>query len=136
MIKHFLSVLGFVIISFTVQGMSHFIINEAHFASIGFARAEPILAFGILVMVLEGIILTLALAAYKPNQVTIKDGLMLSLAFGLFLASYIALVEPSKYAVPSIVDWIKIETTASLVQFVAFGLILGYIHSKFQPKEA
>lgn len=135
MIKHFLSVLAFVIVSFAVQGVSHFVINEAHFATIGFARAEPILALGVLVMVLEGIILTFALSAYKPNA-SIKHGLMLSLAFGLFLASYIALVEPSKYDVPSIIDWIKVEATASLVQFLAYGLILGYIHSKFQSKEA
>ncbi|MBL1420732.1 MAG: hypothetical protein COC24_009515 [Alphaproteobacteria bacterium] len=135
MTKHFLSVLAFVVVSFAVQGVSHFVINVEHFASIGFARPEPIIALGVLVMLIEGIILTLALQAYKPSA-TIKDGLMLSLAFGIFLASYIALVEPSKYAVPSIINWIKIEATASLVQFVAFGLILGYIHSKFQPNEA
>lgn len=120
-------------VSFAVQGMSHFVINGAHFASIGFARAEPILAMGVGVMVLEGIILTLALQAYKSKP-SVKDGLILSLAFGLFLASYIAFVEPSKYDVPSIMQWIKVEASASLVQFVVFGLLLGYIHSHFNRK--
>lgn len=133
MIKHLLSILAFVIVSFAVQGASHFVINEAHFASIGFARADPILAMGVGVMVFEGIILTLALAAYKPNA-SIKNGLMVSLAFGLFLASYIALVEPSKYDVPSIMEWVKVEASASVVQFVVFGLLMGYIHSKFNRK--
>lgn len=135
MTKHILSTLAFVIVSFAVQGMSHFVINQAHFASIGFARAEPILAMGVGVMLIEGIIFTLALHAYKPNA-GIKHGLQISLAFGLFLLSYIAIVEPSKYAVPSITNWFIVEASAGIVQFVVFGVILGYIHSKFPAKEA
>lgn len=130
MTKHFLTILAFIFVSFAVQGLSHFVINQAHFASINFTRTEPILAMGVGVMLFEGIILTMALHAYKPHA-SIKDGLVVSLAFGLFLASYIAFVEPSKYDVPSILEWIKVEASASIVQFVAFGLLMGHIHSKF-----
>ena len=134
MTKHLLSVLAFVIVSFAVQGTSHFIINEAHYASISFIRSEPILVLGVLVMVIEAIIISFALSAYKPNQVRVKDGIWVSLAFGLFLASHIALVEPSKYDVPSIMGWVKVEASASFVQFIVFGVILGYIHAKFHQK--
>lgn len=93
-------------------------------------RSDPIIPLGLLVMVIEGLILTLALAQYAPEGVTIGDGVALSLAFGLFLASYIAIVEPSKYAVPSIPAWFLVEGIASLIQFTVYGFVLGYIHQK------
>ena len=45
--KHImLGTLGFIVISFFVQAMSHFVINVEHYNSISFARKEPILALG------------------------------------------------------------------------------------------
>lgn len=93
-------------------------------------RAEPIIPMGLLAMVVQGFILTLAFARLAPEGATVRDGVAVSLAFGLFLATYIAIVEPSKFAVPSISAWLMIEGLASLIQFSLFGVILGLIHRK------
>ena len=50
--------LTFVFSSFLVQALSHFVINTDHYASIGFLRAEPIMALGIITMIIQGLILT------------------------------------------------------------------------------
>jgi len=131
MLKHLLSVIAYIVVSFAVQGLNHFVINKAHYDEISFARAEPVVQLGILAMVIQGSILSFALAKLAPSKVKMVDGLLVSLAFGLFLASYIALAEPAKYAAPSISSWFLTESIASTIQFVVFGLVLGAIHKKF-----
>lgn len=128
--KHILSVLAFMIVSFSVQGVSHFLINKKHYASIEHMRSDQIIPLGLLVMVIQGILLTTALSAWKGSHALVMDGLVVSMVFGLFLGSYIALVEPAKYAVPSVSQWISVEASASTIQFVAFGLLLGFIHQQ------
>ena len=131
MTKHLISVLAFMGVTFGVQGVSHFLLNKDHFAEIGFLRESPIMPLGFAVMIIEGLILSLALTRLAPTAPSLRDAIMVSLAFGLFLGSYIALTEPAKYAVPSILDWIKVEATASTIQFGVFGVLLGLIHRKF-----
>jgi len=129
-IKHIFSILAFMVVSFSVQGTSHFVINADHFASVGFLRPGPIMPLGLAAMILEGFIMSVALSRFMPGGSTVRDGLAVSAAFGLFLASYIVLAEPAKYAVPSISNWMVIEATASCIQFSVFGLLLGFIHRK------
>lgn len=131
MTKHLISVLAFMGVTFGVQGVSHFLLNKDHFAEIGFLRESPIMPLGFAVMIIEGLILSLALTRLAPTAPSLRDAIMVSLAFGLFLGSYIALTEPAKYAVPSILDWIKVEATDSTIQFGVFGVLLGLIHRKF-----
>lgn len=134
MLKHFLSVLGFMIVSFSIQGLNHFVLNTTHYESIDFARAHPIMALGILAMLIQGSILTFAMTKLTNLDTRIRDGLVISLTFGLFLAAYIVLAEPAKYAAPSLASWMITEAIASLTQFTIFGFLLGLIHSKLSIK--
>jgi len=131
MIKHSLTVLAFVVISFAVQGTSHFIINANHYAAIDFLRPEPWVPFGIGVMLVQGTLATIALEVWKGQQATVLDGVKLSGLLGIFLGAYIAVAEPSKYSAPSMVEWIAVEAPSSLVQFLVFGVVLGAIHARF-----
>lgn len=131
MTKHLLSVLAFIIVSFAVQGLNHFVINKAHYDGIEFARAEPVMALGFIAMIIQGFILTFAMTKLTSTSTWINNGLLVSLSFGLFLAAYIALAEPAKYVAPSIPSWILTEGLASTIQFVIFGVVLGIIHKRF-----
>lgn len=136
MIVHILSVMAFMLVTFAAQGVSHFVINADHFASIGFLRAEPIMAMGFAVMIIQGAVLSFSLQIWKGDAVQIKEGLLISLIFGAFLVSYIALAEPAKYAVPSITDWLRIELIVGFLQFGIFGLVLGWLHRRFRSEKA
>lgn len=131
MIKHILSVLAFMVVSFAVQGLNHFVINKSHYEKIDFARTEPVLALGFITMIIQGLILSFAMTKIVSTGSLVRDGLLVSLSFGLFLASYIALAEPAKYAAPSISSWFVTEGLVSTIQFLIFGLVLGFIHRKF-----
>ncbi len=123
-----LTVLAFMVASFGVQALSHFVINTSHYAGISIMRAEPVISMGILAMIVQGAILGVLFPRVTLGGSVKRNAMVFSLVMGLFLAIYIAVVEPSKYSVPSISSWVIVEATASFVQFVVFGILLGMIH--------
>lgn len=127
------TVAAYVITTFAVQGASHFAINAEHYAAIDIMRPEPIVAMGILSMVVQGVIFALLFPAFAGVTSTVRRGILFSWAIGAFLASYIVLGEAGKYAVPSIPSWIGVEAAAAAVQFTLFGILLGLIHRRAGP---
>ena len=121
-----LGMLAFMFISFVVQAMSHFVINVEHFSAVEFMRKEPILSLGIATMLIQGAVLSYIYSILTKNGSTIWNGIVYGNLMGIFLVSYIALVEPSKYTVPSVLEWIAVETISGFIQFSLFGLLLGY----------
>ncbi|WP_299683971.1 hypothetical protein [uncultured Tateyamaria sp.] len=128
-LRHILSVLAFAVVSFAAQGLSHFAVNADHFAAITHLRADPVIPMGLAAMVVQGGIMSVALHRWHPRRARVTDGLAIALAFGVFLVSYIALVEPAKYTVPDIRAWIAVEAVVGAVQFTLFGVVLGAIHA-------
>lgn len=124
------TILAYVVTTFAVQGTSHFAINADHYASITIMRAEPIVPMGLTSMVIQGFIFAWLFPAFRRESRPILSGIAFSCTIGAFLASYIALGEAGKYAVPSIGSWIAVEVTAAAVQFVLFGLLLGLVHRR------
>lgn len=122
-----LGTIAYVFASFIVQATSHFAINIEHYQSINFVRQEPIMPLGILVMFIQGGILTLGFSKLFNPKSPFVSGLMFGMTSGLFLLSYTAIVEPSKYQVPSIASWALVEGSAGIVQFSLFGLLLGFV---------
>lgn len=140
MLKHVVSVFCFFVVTMAVQAGSHFAINIDHYSKIEFMRTEPIMPLGMAAIVIQALIMTFCLDKWLSNQTTIsqsnslKSGLVVSLAFGSFLASYITLASPAKYNVLNIPAWMIIEGSASFIQFTVFGLLLGYIHWVLRSK--
>lgn len=116
---------SYIVASFLIQALSHFAINTDHYASIDFMRKEPLMYFGILTMIIQGTILTLLYRKWANNNFTTKQGLQFSWLIGIFFVSYLALVEPDKYNVINISEWILVEGIAGLFQFTLFGALLG-----------
>ncbi len=131
MTKHLLSVFAFIVVSFAVQGINHFVVNKSYYEMIDFARAEPVIPLGILAMVIQGLVLSFAMTRIVSTGSVRRNGFLVSLSFGLFLASYIALAEPAKYAAPSIPSWFLTEGLVSTIQFVLVGFVLGFVHEKY-----
>jgi len=133
MVKHILSMLAYVIISFAVQGLSHFKINADHYAGISFMRDDPVIIMGIATMVIQGLILSVMIERVSGTQPSLKSSILTTLSYALFLGTYIAVAEPSKYEVPSIMTWTTIETSSTFVQFLLTGILIGLIHRNW-PK--
>jgi hypothetical protein len=128
--KTVLGTIAYVVISFIAQALNHFVANKAHYAGIPFMRKEPIMALGIFTMLLQGVILSHVFLTLHRTGATKAQGLKYGLLMGLFLGSYIALVEPSKYTAPSVLSWIAVEGITSLLQFGVFGVVLATINKR------
>ena len=128
MTRTLLTVTAYLLISFAVQGTSHFVLNADHYATIPFTRDPAIVPMGLVVMIIQGAIIGVVMLRLWPDGATLRQSLTVAACFGLFLASYIALAEPAKYAAPSIIDWVRTESLASFTQFLVFGLALAVIH--------
>lgn len=121
---------AFVAASFLVQALSHFVVAADHFAAVPFMRPEPIMAMGVGTMLVQGALLTGVFGRFGRAETLGRDAIGFALAMGAFLGAYIAVVEPAKYAVPSIGSWVVVEGLAALVQFTLFGLGLRLV---FRP---
>ena len=125
-----LGILAFMLVSFAVQAMSHFVINAEYFTEIEIIRKEPIMTLGIATMFIQGAVLSCLYSILSKNGSSVGKGIVYGILMGIFLVSYIALVEPSKYTVPSVSEWIAVESIAGFIQFTLFGLLLGLLYSK------
>ncbi|HKB89205.1 MAG TPA: hypothetical protein VKC60_01680 [Opitutaceae bacterium] len=125
-----LGTLAYVVVTFATQGVSHFAINQAHYAAVSFMRAEPVFALGFGSMIIQGAILTYLYPFYSRGVSNWRRGLMYGILLGLFFVSYLALAEPAKFQVPSISSWIGVETVTGMVQFGLFGIVVGAMHRK------
>lgn len=125
-----LTILAYVVATFGVQGASHFAINAGHYAAIPIMRAEPVVAMGIVSMLIQGTLFALLFPTFRRGGSAVWEGVKFSWALGGFLASYIILAEAGKYAIPSIASWITVEGSAAFVQFTLFGVLLGLIHRR------
>ena len=123
-----LTVLAYVVVTFGVQGASHFAVFAAHYAGIPIMRAEPIIAMGLGSMLIQGVLFALLFPTFQHGGDSVWDGVKFSWALGGFLASYIVLGEAGKYAIPSIASWIEVEGSVAFVQYSLFGVLLGLIH--------
>ncbi len=127
-----LAILAFVVASFAVQATSHFALSAEHYAAVGFMRDEPIMVLGIFTMLMQGVILAYLYTFFYRGGAPLLRGLKYGLLMGVFLGSYIVLVEPAKYIVPSIRGWMIVEGLASLVQFSLYGVLVGLIYDRFR----
>lgn len=125
-----LGTLTYVFATFATQGVSHFTINRAHYAAVTFMRPEPIVALGVLSMIIQGAILTYLYPIYARGASNWRRGLGYGVLLGAFFVSYLSLAEPAKFQVPAILRWTLVESVTGLAQFGIFGLMLGIMHRK------
>lgn len=125
-----LTIVAYAGTTLAVQGASHFAINAEHYAAVSMLRSQPIVPMGLTAMVIQGAIFALLFPTFNRGGSAIRNGLLFSWALGGFLASYIVLGEAGKYAIPSVLSWIAVESSAAAVQFTFFGVLLGLLHRR------
>jgi hypothetical protein len=125
-----LTTLAFIVATFATEGTSHFVINKAFYAGIPFLRPEPIVWMGLLTMVLQGVAMAWMYPRFHDAARPVFSGWRFAMCVLVILGGYIAIVEPSKYVVPSIAQWAWVEGSVAFVQFSLFGVLLGSIHQR------
>src|SRR5882672_1819858 len=114
--RHVLTVLAFVVATFGTQAPSHFLVFADHYATVTYIRKETLFQFGVLAMLIEGVVLSVLYRRSSGDQSTMKSALGFSWIMGAFLVSYTAFGEAAKYMVPSVASWIAVELGVAFVQ--------------------
>lgn len=128
--KLVLTVLALVVATFGTQAPSHFLVFADHYAAVTYIRKETLFQFGVLAMLIEGVVLSVLYARLIGGRSTMKSALGFSWLMGAFLVAYTAFGEAAKYLVPSVANWIAVELGVGSAQWTIFGLLLGLIYRK------
>lgn len=125
--SHLAAVLAYVASTLLVQGISHLQVNRAHYAGTGLFRDTPVLALGLLAMLVQGGLMTVAYACAFGGT-GLWPAMLTSWAFGAFLGAYMALGLAGEMKVPDIRRWVAVEGAAAAMQFTLAGLGLWAAH--------
>lgn len=133
---HIATIVGYVAVTLLTQATSHFLVFSSHYAAVQYIKAEPIFAFGIASMIIQGAILSYVYAGSGFFRSGVVGALGVAWLFGAFLVSYIALAEAAKYAVPDVSSWIGVEVLVGAIQFSLIGLVLHFAHGQTKSSSA
>ncbi len=128
MLAHLLTVVGYILATVLVQGLSHFRVNKAHYEEIGIYREKPLAQWGVLSMLVQAVILSLAYDRMYPENGLI-GAIVTAAAFGLFLGSYMVLALAGELKMPSTRKWMQVEATSSTIQFALIAVLMWLAHS-------
>jgi hypothetical protein len=134
MIAHALRTTVYVVTTFAVQGVSHFIVSAEHYAVVNHMRAEPIFPLGILAMLCQGGVLSYLYSRSEWAQRSILHSVAFGWHAGAFLVSYLAFAEAAKYTVPDAMSWMATEVTSGFIQFTLYGAALGMLGMLYAPQ--
>jgi len=98
-----------------------------------FTRIEdPIIPLGLSAMILQGAILAYVYPLLMPRRSPAAEGLRFGVLAGLFLATSAVLAEAGKNYVTSLSNWLALETTYYLLQFMLSALVIGLVYGRKQ----
>jgi hypothetical protein len=91
------------------------------------AREDPVMATGILAIVLQGVGMTTAFAIFYEGGAPFVEGPMIALLFGVFTTTYAALVVPAKFKTDPILKFAGLELAHGVLHFATIGFVMGGI---------
>ncbi len=93
-----------------------------------FTRAEPILAFGMIATLIQGIIIGYLYPFFYQGGHPIVQGVKFSIIAGLLVYSVMGFATAAKFQIEPVADFLVYHTIFQLIQFVLAGIALGWIY--------
>lgn len=132
--KFYYSIAAYFIITMAVAYPWHMLLfHEKYMAMGAFTRGEPIMPFGILAVVLQGIVF----AYFYPlfyKHVNGGNPLLRGIQFGLFLGitvwSVMVFATAAKFKIAPVTDFVLLGTVFQIIQFTLVGAVIGLIFGK------
>lgn len=124
---------GYVIVTFILAYAWHLTIFGELYRQIGqqSLRGEPIIAFGLVAIVLHAFALIYLFANFFPTAPTLMTALKLSLSTGVFITAYAAFSVTAKFDIEPSGTYILLESTFGLLHYSVLGVLFYLI---FKPR--
>ena len=132
--KFMLAVIGYVVASFALAAPWHLIWFHDKYVAMGaFTRGEPIMPFGVLAMILQGVVFAYFYPLFykhKGGGHPAYRGIQFSLFMGLTVWTVMVLATAAKFNIEPVTDFVIYGTVFQILQFVFVGLALGMIYGR------
>lgn len=127
--KFALAALSYVVVSVVLGFTWHLILFKDAYHALGiYTRENPIFAFGIASMVLQGFILAYLYPFFNRGTRPVLTGIRFGLLMGTFMWSVTVLAFAAKTNVNSLSTFFTLSTLFHLIQFIAAGALIGWIY--------
>ena len=129
-----LAVIGYVVTSFVLAAPWHLMWFHDKYVAMGaFTRGDPIMPFGVLAMILQGIVFSYfypLFYRYKGGGHPAYRGIQFSLFMGLNVWTVMVLATAAKFNIEPVTDFVLFGTAFQILQFTFVGLTLGLIYGR------
>ena len=126
--KLILGAAAYTICTFSLAVGWHVLLFKERYESFGYFEGEPNFLVGLATIVLQGILLSTLFPMLRAEGSSFHRGLKFALIAGAFFWTSHVLAFVAKQEVLEVSAFIWMETIYLLLQFGAFGLIIGAIH--------
>ncbi|PJZ25232.1 DUF1761 domain-containing protein [Leptospira hartskeerlii] len=125
--KFIMAVLGYLLPSFVLGVLWHFVFFKELYDSFGiYNRKDPIIALGFSTMLIQGVVLAYLYPYFKSLEARpIIGGLKFGLIFGTFLYSVSTMANAAKIEVVNPISWFAIQAVFHFLQFGISGILIG-----------
>ena len=132
--EFFLSVVAYFVLTMLTAYPWHILLFHEKYVAMGaFTRGEPIMQFGMLAVILQGIVLAYFYPLFYRHVGggnPIVRGIQFSLFMGLMVWTVMVFATAAKFKIEPVFDFILLGTVFQLIQFVVVGIGIGLVYGK------
>lgn len=126
-----ISALAYLLVVFPLAYLWHLLWFKGAYERIGYiGRAEPLFAFGVASMLMQGVLLAAGYRLTCAGRYGLRSALLFCLAAGAFFWTTHALASAAKNAIADLLAFVMLETAFVILQFGCFAFLLGAIHRR------
>jgi hypothetical protein len=134
--KIILATISYVVLSFAIAYPWHLVWFHDQYVEMGaFTRAEPIVALGVLTMVIQGVVIAYFYPFWYRGGNPVWAGIRFSLIIGLLIYSVMGPATVAKFTIEPISAFLTYHSIFQFLQFTISGAVLGLIFGRDITKE-
>jgi hypothetical protein len=127
-----LGVAGYLIPSFPIAYAWHLVWFAPSYDALGIYRPDPIIPFGLVSMLIQGVIFSLAYPRFFPDSggAVLRPGLLYGAGLAILSWSFTTLAVAAKNIMGSVPTYIVLETGFTVLQFVVVGPLIALAYRR------
>jgi hypothetical protein len=123
---------AYMIPTFPIAFVWHLVLFEQRYHALGIYRDEPVIAFGLGSMIIQGAIFSWLFPRVfaRGGGSFLRDGLLYGFGAGLLSWSFTTLAVAAKNVMTSVPDYVLLETAFTILQFTIVGPLIALAYRR------
>lgn len=126
-----LGVAAYLIPTFPIAFVWHLVAFAPAYDRLAIYRHEVIIPFGLLSMIIQGIVFSWVYPrAFPAGGPVLRNGMLYGLGLAILSWSFTTLAVAAKHVMTSVPDYMLLETGFTILQFVVVGPLIALAHRR------